>query len=391
MEQLFARDPTPDEVVAVADELESLLAPLPMESRRIIELRMQGEPLEEIARLVNRSERTVRRVLKEIRDEYSMRHGLEGDDSRPERRTRASGKSAGRLSKPAAPLQGAVSTADAPLRYADYLLQELIGAGGMGKVYRGMRRRCDELVALKFLRKQFLSRPDAVAAFILEARTIAGLKHPGIVAVHGLGRTPWGGLFIVMDLIEGGDLLQMTARGPVPVAQAVDWTRQAADALAHAHERGILHCDLKPANLLLAGDGSIRVTDFGLAQVLSDGRTPKTGIAGTAAYTAPEQIADCWGPLTFATDVYGLGAVLYHLLTGRPPFGGERAADILAQIVSHTMPPAPLQLNPSVPRTVSDLCLRCLAKRGADRPQSMSELNAALPSAVPRRCQLADR
>ena len=380
-EQVIARDPTPDEVVAIADELESLLSSLPTISRRIVELRMQGESLVEIAWLVNRSERTVRRALKEIQDGYIKRHGpVAADDDKQTPRQRMVGRRSRHVrAAPSTPVERpTVSTADAPLRYSGFVLKELIGAGGMGKVYRAVQRGMSQPVALKFLRKQFLSRPDAVAAFIQEARTIAGLKHPGIVAVHGLGRTPWGGLFIEMDLMTGGDLSRMTARGPVPVAQAVEWIRQAADALAHAHQRGILHCDLKPANLLLGSDGSVRVTDFGLAQRLTGGGTLATGMAGTAAYMAPEQIADCWGPLSFATDVYGVGTVLYHLLTGRPPFTGERAADVLGQVVSHAAPPAPCELNPSVPRAVSDLCLRCLSKRAADRPQAMFELKAIL-------------
>jgi serine/threonine-protein kinase len=143
--------------------------------------------------------------------------------------------------------------------------------------------------------------------------------------------------------------------------------------------------------LLLAGDRSVRVTDFGLARNLPGNGTTTTAIAGSAAYMAPEQIADCWGPLTYATDLYGLGAVLYHLLTGRPPFAGERAVDVLAQVVSHQTPPTPQHLNPSIPSALSQFCLQCLSKRAADRPQSMSELMAALPSAAPWCRQLADR
>jgi RNA polymerase sigma factor (sigma-70 family) len=310
-EQVIARDPTPDEVVAVADELESLLSSLPAASRRIVELRMQGESLEEIARVVNRSERTVRRALKEIQDDYVKRYGPVAGEGSPHPRRWASGRRARRIrAAPPAPLERpTVSSADAPVRYSDFVLKELIGAGGMGKVYRAVPRGADQPVALKFLRKQFLSRSDAVAAFVL----------------------------------------------------------------------------------LLAGDRSVRVTDFGLARNLPGNGTTTTAIAGSAAYMAPEQIADCWGPLTYATDLYGLGAVLYHLLTGRPPFAGERAVDVLAQVVSHQTPPTQQHLNPSIPSALSQFCLQCLSKRAADRPQSMSELMAALPSAAPWCRQLADR
>lgn len=253
----------------------------------------------------------------------------------------------------------------------------MIGAGGMGKVYRAVRRRDEQPLALKFLRKNWLADPRAVAAFVREARTIAGLRHPGIVAIHGLGRTPWGGLFIAMDLVDGGDLSRQLGHGPVPAPRAAEWIAQAARALECAHGHGVLHCDLKPANLLLAADGTIRLSDFGLARHVND-RAAGGGFAGTAAYMAPEQAADCWGPLTPATDVYGLGAVLYHLLTGQPPFVESRVPEMLARIVSREKPIAPQRLNAQVPSRLSDLCLRCLSKSAADRFPSMIDLEREL-------------
>jgi serine/threonine protein kinase len=273
-----------------------------------------------------------------------------------------------------------VDAAEAPLPYSDFVLEEMIGAGTMGKVYRARQRSHARRVAIKFLRKSFLSRPDAVEAFLREARTIAGLQHPHVVGVHGLGRTPRGGLFIVMDLMDGGDLSRQLAGGPVPHERAVAWVVEATGALAHAHARRILHCDLKPANLLLDSAGRVRLTDFGLARRLRHEPLTASNIAGTAAYIAPEQVADCWGPITPATDVYGLGAVLYHLLTGRPPYGDDRAPDVLARVVAAAMPVAPRELVPDVPCRLSDACLRCLAKRGADRFQSVAELRMKVVS-----------
>jgi predicted transcriptional regulator len=365
-----AREPTPDEAAAVADELETLLSSVEPESRRIVELRLQGETIEEIARLLGRSERTVRRALQRIQDDYAQRHGMPGIAPRPaaiETRERQ---------RPA--MRPAVSeTIDAPLQYNAFLLREMIGAGGMGKVYRAVRRRDEQPLALKFLRKNWLADPRAVAAFVREARTIADLRHPGIVALHGLGRTPWGGLFIAMDLVDGGDLSRQLGNGPVPAPRAAEWIAQAARALDCAHGDGVLHCDLKPANLLLAADDTIRLSDFGLARHIND-RATGGYVAGTAAYMAPEQVADCWGPLTPATDVYGLGAVLYHLLTGRPPFAESRVPEMLARIVSREMPIAPQTLNARVPSRMSDLCVRCLSKSAADRFPSMIDLEREL-------------
>jgi serine/threonine protein kinase len=253
----------------------------------------------------------------------------------------------------------------------------MIGAGGMGKVYRAVRRRDEQPLALKFLRKNWLADPRAVSAFVREARTIAELRHPGIVALHVLGRTPWGGLFIAMDLVEGGDLSRPLRDGPVPEPRAAEWIAQASAALDCAHGHGVLHCDLKPANLLLAADGTIRLSDFGLARHIND-RATGGRVAGTAAYMAPEQVADCWGPLTPATDVYGLGAVLYHLLTGRPPFVASRVPEMLTRIVSRETPIAPQTLNAQVPSRLSDICLRCLSRSAADRFATMVDLEREL-------------
>ncbi len=389
---IAGREPTPDEVVAVAEELEALLSSLDSGQRRVLELRLQGESLDDIARLVGRSERTVRRTLQEIRRAFAQRHGLPDEEGRGELPVRRQHGRGDARRRPATSLRAPdsenratlvttvarVGVAEAPLPYSDFVLEEMIGAGGMGKVYRASQRSLERLVAIKFLRKSFLSRPDAVEAFLREARTIARLQHPHVVGVHGLGRTPQGGLFIVMDLMEGGDLSRQLADGPVPHERAVIWTIQAADALAHAHERGILHCDLKPANLLLDSADRVRLTDFGLARRLRHEPLTASNIAGTAAYIAPEQVADCWGPMSPATDVHGLGAVLYHLLTGRPPYGDDRAPDVLARVVSGAMPVAPRELVPDVPCRLSDACLRCLAKSAGRRYAGMAELKAAL-------------
>jgi hypothetical protein len=266
----------------------------------------------------------------------------------------------------------------APLSFSDYLLQEMIGAGRMGKVYRSWQRSLERAVAVKYLRKSFQRNPDAVERFIHEAKLVLQFQHQGIVRIDGLGRTPGGGYFIAMDLIDGSDMSARLGGASIVVRDAVTWMMQACDAIGHAHERGIIHCDLKPANLLLDGNGNVRVTDFGLARSICEEARPFDRVEGTAAFMAPEQVSGWWGPISPQTDVYGIGAVFYALLTGVPPYRGATLADILAQVVSGVNVIPPIELRPDLSSTVNDICLRCLAKSPGDRYENMQRLTEAL-------------
>src|SRR5262249_18156993 len=236
--------------------------------------------------------------------------------------------------------------------YGDIVLQQQLGAGGMGKVYRALRRSDNALVAVKLLRKPLRRHEGAAARFLEEATLLARLRHPGIVAVHGVGLLPDGGHFLVMDLVEGSDLARQLTAGPVPAGQALRWVSEAADAIEHAHQRQIIHCDLKPSNLLLDRAGRVRVTDFGLARSLAGGDGKAVG--GTVGFMAPEQADPALGPISPRTDVYGLGAVLSALLAGHPPGAPIALADADA------------------------LCRRCLAREPERRPASAAELAAAV-------------
>jgi serine/threonine protein kinase len=270
------------------------------------------------------------------------------------------------------------SDSRAPLRYDDYVLQRLIGAGRMGKVYRAWQHSLERHVAIKFLRKSFLGQHEAVERFLAEAKTVAQFHHPGIVGVHGVGRTSGGGYFIAMDLIDGGHLGRSLAEAPIPVHRAIDWTVQVCDAIAHAHARGIVHCDLKPNNILLDQDRRVHLTDFGLAQSLGAGEPVTNRIEGTAPFMAPEQVSPFWGSISIRTDVYGIGAVLYALLTGVSPYAGTTVADVLAQVISAAKPVSPALRRPEVLDRISDICLRCLGKWPADRYAHVDELREAL-------------
>ena len=184
-----------------------------------------------------------------------------------------------------------------------------------------------------------------------------------------------------MDLVAGPDLARIAARRAIAVGEAVRWAMETCDALGHAHERGIVHCDLKPANLLLDEGGRLRVTDFGLARSLAEDTAWAAEVEGTAPFMAPEQASRCWGPIDPRTDVYGLGAVLFALLTGRPPVVGRRLPDVLAEVISATPVIAPARLRPGLSESVDALCRKCLAKRPEERFQTVQEVRSALGEA----------
>jgi serine/threonine-protein kinase len=279
----------------------------------------------------------------------------------------------------AAPAVDSQATSDLRLlAHADFLLRRMIGAGRTGKVYEAWQHSTQRIVAVKFLRKGLLHHQGIVGRFIREARIVAKLQHPHIVGLHRFGRTPAGAYFIVMEYVEGSNLEEGGRSEPISVENAIRWTIALCHAVEHAHENGIIHCDLKPANLLVGIDGMLRVTDFGLARSLNDPAAWTAEVEGTAPFMAPEQISAAWGEIDVRTDVYGVGAVLYTLLTARPPWPGRRVADIMADVVS-AAPVVPLdRLRADLPSSIATVCLRCLAKNPDDRFTSVGEIRRAL-------------
>jgi serine/threonine protein kinase len=234
---------------------------------------------------------------------------------------------------------------------------------------------------VKFLRKALIREPAVVERFLREAQTVAALAHPNIVAIESIGRTPGGGWFLVMNLVDGVDLDRALMERPVSGAQAAAWIASAARVVQFANERRIIHCDLKPGNLLLDTRGAIWVTDFGLALRQAD-EAPAAVLAGTPAFMAPEQVDPCWGAISPRTDVWGLGAVLYYLLYGRPPHQGRDVPDTLAKVVAGT--PVKFSLRMGLPRQAVDVCRRALSKRPAERYATAGELAAALAESSSR-------
>jgi tRNA A-37 threonylcarbamoyl transferase component Bud32 len=267
------------------------------------------------------------------------------------------------------------------LKYSDYLLHEMIGSGQMGRVYRATHEATGRQVSTKFLRKTFLQDRAAVRRFLREADIVSGLTHDGIVRVEGVGTTPGGGYFIVMEHLPGPDLTTIITSGPVSIVEAVRWTMQAAEAVAYANASGIIHCDLKPGNLVLDQERNARVTDFGLAISIDDDHQAFDRIAGTAPFMAPEQVSAWWGKIGPHTDVYGLGCVLYALTTGRAPFEGSTVTDVLSRVVSGIQPVAPDIIRPELGRSLAAVLHRCLSKSLSSRYQSAAELLHALRNA----------
>jgi WD40 repeat protein/predicted Ser/Thr protein kinase len=251
-------------------------------------------------------------------------------------------------------------------RFGDYELLDEIARGGMGVVYRARQLSLDRTVAVKLILTGHFADTAAVRRFKAEATAAAKLRHPNIVAIHEIGEEA-GQHFFSMDYVEGPDLAEFMRQQPVSLRHAARLLKTIAEAIHHAHGQGIIHRDLKPSNILIDGLFEPRITDFGLAKDLkADSDLTLTGqLLGSPNYIAPEQ-ASGKGHVGVPADLYSLGAILYHLLSGRPPFAAETVASTLQQVANEE-PVSPRRLNPSVPRDLETICLKCLEKEPAKR------------------------
>ena len=252
----------------------------------------------------------------------------------------------------------------------DYELLEEVGRGGQGVVFRARQKSLNRTVALKVISLGQWASKAHLKRFRLEAEAAARLEHPGIVPIHEVGERD-GSCYFSMKFVEGGQLDEVVRREPMPIRRAVELIAKVARTVHYAHEHGILHRDIKPGNILLDEKGEPHLTDFGLARLVETESTVTRTleVLGTPSYMAPEQAAANNTQLTSATDVYGLGAVLYQLLTGHPPFAGGTTYETI-KLLLETEPRQPRQLNPKVDRDLSTICLKCLEKAPQRRYQS---------------------
>ncbi len=284
-----------------------------------------------------------------------------------------------------------------------YQVEAVLGAGGMGIVVSARHLDLGQRVAIKLLRSAFASDSDAVARFQREARALAGIRSEHVVRVHDVARLESGAPYLVMEHLAGEDLDQLLrARGPLPIAEVVDYVLQACEAIAEAHAAGIVHRDLKPANLFLTmrADGSslVKVLDFGISKLtgLNDAGVPEgsltatSDILGSPLYMSPEQLRS-FKNVDARTDIWALGVILHRLITGHQPFDAESLSACITKIVAD--PPISLRVQrPDAPPELESLVLHCLEKDTSRRVQNVADLaRSLLPFAPPRSALSVER
>lgn len=251
--------------------------------------------------------------------------------------------------------------------FGDYGLLQEVARGGMGVVWKARQASLNRIVAVKLLLAGRFSSPQFVKRFQAEAEAAANLQHPNIVAIYEVGEHK-GQHYFSMEFVEGQSLAERARENPLPPALAAEYLKTIAEAIHYAHQHGILHRDIKPSNILIDTLDRPRITDFGLAKRLNEDldMTLSGQVLGTPNYMSPEQARGRRAAVTVASDIYSLGAVLYFLLTGRPPFDGETMEGVLDGVLNRE-PTSPRFQNPAIPRDLATICLKCLSKTAAGR------------------------
>ncbi len=362
--EVASRDPSPESAALLADEMELLLQQFDERDRDLLSRRLRGEPSDAIAIAVGCSPRTIRRVTERAREWLEARRSPE--DEKPQAEPLVTDRDWDERLNTSFPV-------DVPtISYRDIVLQQWIGAGGFGKVYRGIDKSSDQIVAVKFLRRVWWDSGIAVAALLREAELLRGIHDERIVACRGWGRTPHGAVFLVMDWIAGETLADWRTRVRPGIREVIETVVAAAEALSAVHLHGIMHGDLKPENVLRSVHGRIVLTDFGMARVI-DPRQPQFPIGGTAGFLAPEQCSEAFGPISVRTDVYGLAALLYATATGHAPYRGCDIPEIVGRVISSNPPPRLSSQLSGIESGLDHLVARCLSKFSEERPASVDE------------------
>lgn len=339
-------EPSAAEVIAISEQLQLITKRLTPEQRAVLVAYLQGDSVDELATQFGKSPRTIRRLLAQARGEFEQK--LLPDET-----------AANQLGQ----RDLAAKSSLAPLAYTDFVLERLIGAGGMGKVYRALERSSGRQVAIKTLHKSRQHDRRVVEKFLQEAEILAQLHHPNIIAYQGIGRFPGGGYFIAMEFIDGSNLQSLIARRSLQIADTLQMIRTVASAIAYAHARGIVHGDLKPANVLIDSANRAIVSDFGLAQFVNASPPARPWlVGGTAGFIAPEVRDDHSAP-TPAADIYGLGALLAAIPTDIGCGGGDSRGD-----------------TDEITAKLAAISAKCLATNPHDRYRSVEEFIAAIDS-----------
>src|SRR5438874_12440820 len=256
-----------------------------------------------------------------------------------------------------------------------YRIIRKLGAGGMANVYLAEDQELGRRVAIKILDDRHAADDSFIERFRREAKNAAGLSHPNIVSIYERGEAE-GTYYIAMEYLEGRTLKELiVTKGPTPIPVAIDYTRQMLGALGFAHKNGIVHRDIKPHNVVVAPDGRLKVTDFGIARSGASQVTEAGSIIGTAQYLSPEQARGA--SVDQRSDIYSIGIVLYEMLTGSVPFTGDTPLEIAMKHLS-AVPEPPSNKRPEVPRALDLVVLRALAKNPSDRYASAEEMDADL-------------